>query len=1028
MTTFPASKPRWADLSVLHEGTLPPRSHLFSYSNKTDALTYDSSKSDSFLLSGEGWKFNLAPNPFEAPENLTTLDTTAWPNITVPGIWQLQGHGAGPQYVNVQYPFPVDPPHPPYTANETGSYVRTFTLPSDYSDKQLRLRFEGCDSAALVLLNGKELGYSQGARNPFEFDITEHVKWNEPNTLGVHVYQFCDGSYLEDQDQWRFSGIYRDVRILAFPKEHIQDFFVKTILDDQYRDAKLSVDVEVQGEGDVQLELLDTRASTVATASSSAKNNKATFTLDIAAPEKWTAETPNLYTLLLTFHNQVLAHRIGFRRIEIKDSVYLINGRRVVFRGANRHEHHPKHGRAVPYDFLRNDLLLMKQHNINAVRTCHQPSDPALYDLADTLGLYVMDEADMECHGFSTIEEMALPTDQQSLHYLEKKINLNKTNGKWTSDNPDWEEAYVDRARQLIHRDKNHACVVIWSLGNEAFYGRNFQSMYDYIVAYDNTRPVHYEGDLECETVDMYSKMYPEVSEIIEHGENPKYNKPLVLCEYVHAMGNGPGAIREYVEAFYKYESLMGGFEWEWANHGLLKKNDDGEEFYAYGGDFGDVPNDSNFVMDGMVDSKHVPGPGLKEYAKAIEPVQVLDGNSEKIQIVNRYDFVGLEHLQCQWEVVGDGYHQQGGKLELPKVAPGQTADVKLPSIETDKLTTETYLNLSFHLAKETAWASADHVVATGQIQLKAPTPYPVPNAAGTSLKLTSSPTKLEISCPASAWTFDLARGKLTSWRKADTEVLHDGRGPALDFYRAPTDNDAPADGADWLKRRVNMLKTDTRTVTYSSSSSDDTVTVTVQSHISPTSLSWSIAASTTYTFRASGDVHMSCKGVPQGQNQPATLPRVGLTLAVPPSLDTVDWFGRGPGESYADKKLAQRYGNWTASVDDLFVDYEFPQENGNRTDVRWCRLTSSASSSDTVGLKAHFGTQQGFSFAAMRYETADLDEAKHPFELKKKKRDYVVLRLDARHHGLGTGSCGPKTMDQYALKMGEFEFEVDLI
>ena len=444
-------------------------------------------------------------------------------------------------------------------------------------------------------MNGQEAGYSQGARNPSEFDITGYVNDGE-NVLAVRVYQYCDGSYLEDQDQWRFSGIFRDVYLHAFPRAHIKDFHVQTILDDKYEDADLKVKVDVEGEDELTLKLLDRAGQTMAHETTHSSGSTANFQVKVSSPKKWSAETPYLYKLVLSFGGRFIVQQVGFRRIEIKEGIYLVNGKRIVFRGANRHEHHPEHGRAVPYDFMKQDLLLMKRHNINAIRTCHQPSDPRLYALADELGFWVMDEADVECHGFATIDEAALSRGDKAKSFEEKKALVYGHSARFTSDNPEWRAQYVDRAVQVCMRDKNHACVVMWSLGNEAFYGCNFQSMYDEIKAIDQTRPIHYEGDFEAQTVDLFSQMYPQLGNIIDFAKEPNYTKPLVLCEYIHAMGNGPGNIKEYVDAFYEYPRLQGGWVWEWANHGLKKKDaKTGEELHAYGGDFGDEPNDYNF-------------------------------------------------------------------------------------------------------------------------------------------------------------------------------------------------------------------------------------------------------------------------------------------------------------------------------------------------------------------------------------------------------------------------------------------------
>ena len=546
--TFPASTPDWCNLSVIHRNTLPPRSTFYLYDNEHDALSRDIAKSKAQRLSGKKWKFHHSTTPFKGPTTFhePSFDSSGWDSVDVPGMWQCQGYGKGPQYTNIQYPFPVDPPHVPLDENECGRYVTTFTVDAGLEDQQQRLRFEGVDSSFTVWLNGHNVGYSQGSRNPSEFDVTRHVKFGAENHLAVEVYQRCDGSWIEDQDQLWLSGIFRDVYLHSFPQVHPEDFHVQTLLDDNYRDAELKVDLKMSGVSNVALKLLDAEGKTVV----EAKQNfgpEGSFSVPVSDPRKWTAETPYLYTLVFTFDGIThLVQRIGFRRVEFIKGAFCVNGSPVKFRGANRHEHHPVHGRAVPYDFMRHDLLLMKQFNLNGIRTSHYIDDHRLYDLADELGLWVMDEADLECHGFDEIG-----CDPAS----------------FTSDNPDWEEAYVDRARQMVMRDKNHACIVIWSLGNEAFYGRNHKAMYEYIKTVDTGRPVHYEQDFPAISADMHSRMYPSVDEITKIAQEPNWMKPLVLCEYIHAMGNGPGAIKEYIDAFYKYPRLMGGFVWEWANH-----------------------------------------------------------------------------------------------------------------------------------------------------------------------------------------------------------------------------------------------------------------------------------------------------------------------------------------------------------------------------------------------------------------------------------------------------------------------------
>lgn len=662
----PQSVYDWNNLEVLHRNILPPRSHFFLFDSEQDALdasrTHDVTKSKSQLLSG-AWKFHLSDSPLHGPASFFEdgFDVSAWNDIQVPGMWQLQGFGKGPQYTNVPYPFPCNPPHVPLDENECGRYVRTFAVGSEAENHQIRLRFDGVDSAFTVWVNGVDVGYSQGSRNPSEFDITALVKApGETNTLAVQVYQRCDGSYIEDQDQWWLSGIFRDVYLLYFPQDHLRDFSVQTVVTDGGKPAAIWVHLERSDPSvHVEVNLYNPDGSKgTSTRTTSGSNEPLVLTVD--KPSGWTAETPILYSLTLHVvgSGAYICQRIGFREVQLLDGVLCLNRSPVKIRGVNRHEHHPDAGRAVPFDFLRRDLLLMKAHNINAVRTSHQPNDPRLYDLADELGLYVFDEADLECHGC----QLAVQGGEDPASLL--------------SDNPAWEAAYVDRAVQMVQRDKNHACVICWSLGNEAFYGRNHKAMYRWIKSADGTRPVHYEQDRNAETADMFSRMYLDVDSMIAHAREKDWTKPFVLCEYAHAMGNGPGAIKEYIDAFYKYPRLIGGFVWEWANHGLRTKTKDGIEFMGYGGDFGDEPNDGAFVMDGLLDSNHNPTPGLVEYKKAIEPVQTLRVEGRGVRIINRYDFLTLDHLDCKYSITSeDGVVEEGDVSVPPGKQSAQTSE-----------------------------------------------------------------------------------------------------------------------------------------------------------------------------------------------------------------------------------------------------------------------------------------------------------------------------------------------------------------
>ncbi|SMR46335.1 unnamed protein product [Zymoseptoria tritici ST99CH_1E4] len=1030
MATFAEAEklPDWANLSVLHKNTLQPRSNFHLYNNETDALSRDISKAKVHSLAGE-WKFDLVNSPFEAPAGFESpsFDSSRWASIEVPSMWQLQGFGRGPHYTNVQYPFFVDPPYPPYTDNECGSYITRFQVPDHLGDHQLRLRFEGVDSGFHVWVNGTEVGYSQGARNPSEWDVTDLVRSGEENTLAVRVYQFTDGSYIEDQDQWRMSGIFRDVFLLGFPRENrLEDLSVETVLDKDYRDATLKVSALIRGSGSVSVKLLESSGQEIASQSAKKTDESVgtvSFSISVKNPKKWTAETPNLYNLVVSIDGkQFTAHRVGFRVVELKDGLIKVNGKRVVFKGANRHEH-CQTGRTVPYEFMKRDLLLMKTHNINAIRTCHQPSDVRLYDLADEIGLWVMDEADLECHGFETIADQSLSPEQQALPFFERQQLTKEHAAKWTSDNPEWKEAYVDRAKQMVYRDKLHPSVVMWSLGNEAFYGRNHAAMRDWIKEYDPTRLVHYEPDLDAEKMDMHSRMYPNVSDIISFAKDDTKTKPLVLCEYIHAMGTGPGNIKEYVDAFYQYPKLQGGWVWEWANHGLLNKSKDGKPFYGYGGDFGDVPNDYNFVMDGVLNSDHSPRSALVEYKKALEPVQIVSWSDKSVSLINRLDFDTLEHLDCTWSVSDDSGSTPGGEIDssLLAVEPGATFELAIPGSLTG-LAKESFFNLSFKLKEKITWADAGHEVALLQIPLSPPNVISAPTAStSSSLKASATTTRLEIENSTSQWSFDLIRGRLVSWKKNGKELVTEPLEPT--FYRAPTDNDAPSDGKDWKAKFMHLARVHTRSVRWQEK--DGVVSVELNQKFAPPVLSWSLELQTKYVFTSSGAIRVHVKGTPSGQNLPKTLPRVGITLGLPENFQNINWFGRGPRESYRDMKLGQRIDLHSVSrVDDLWEAPEFPQECSNRTDTRWLELSSAETSLTAQFITSATGEERHlFDFMASHYNVKDIDEAQHPYQLDEKKKDHVVLRLDAYHHGLGTGSCGPKTLEEYALKTEPFEF-----
>ncbi|KAL4932488.1 putative beta-galactosidase [Aspergillus undulatus] len=1035
-----ASSNDWENPAIFQRNRLKPRAYWIPET--------------SLSLNGN-WDFNYVSSPLLAPSPSTIAEDAdlseqaeaQWKPIAVPGHWQLQGYGR-PNYTNVIFPFPVNPPFVP-SENPTGTYKRSFHVPWAWDENaQIRLRFDGVDSAYHVWVNGVEVGYAQGSRNPAEFDISEIVTRGEANEVFVRVYQWSDGSYIEDQDQWWLSGIFRDVTLIAFPSiARIEDYRVETVLDSEYVNAELKVAVDVTAtEASTVLvtlfdpfndyELLSTEEQTL-------ENERTlSFSLPVNDPKKWTAETPDLYDLEIILSNpaagatlQKITHRVGFRQVEIQNGNITVNGRPILFRGVNRHDHHPLHGRAVPLDFVKKDLLLMKTHNINSVRCCHYPSTPQLFSMCDELGLWVMDEADLECHGF--YDAVARPLDiPESMDYEQRKRLTFAQAAEFTSNNPQWKEAYIDRAVQMVARDRNYASVVIWSLGNEAFYGDNHAAMYEYIKTVDPSRPVHYEGDMEAKTADMYSYMYPSVSRItrLANEEGDDFTKPIVLCEYGHAMGNAPGALEEYMEAFRTHRRLQGGWIWEWANHGLW---DADKAHYGYGGDFGDQPNDGSFVLDGLLYSDHSPTPGLVELRKAYAPVHAWF-EAGVIFVENRFDFVGLEGVAATYtvEVLGDDSKVvAAGALDLPAIEPKAIGRVELPESFPYKRATqlgpETWLTVTFTTKHATPGLEANHEIAWFQHRLDS---HSVPRLLDSStddfpLKVSSSKSHHIIT--GTDFTISLSRttGYPTSWRIHSEEILSDSTSPTLvpGFWRPPTDNDVPWDLGEWRRYGLDALTTQLRSINITQPT-DSIVEIQTESFISPPILAWGFETSTTHRIAGSGALTVQTTIKPTGA-KPVDVPRIGFDLFLNDKLDNATWFGLGPGESYADKKHSQKLGVYSTSTAQLHTPYEVPQEGGNRMETRWLRLGDQRGwglrvtrhSASALPASTEDNQESHFQWVATRYSPESIEAARHANELVPEKR--VRVRLDVESSGVGTGACGPTTLEKYRVPCEERSF-----
>ena len=1016
--------PDWENPRIVERRRESAHTTLVAYPDEKTALTCKREDSPWFLTLNGDWKFKLHGNPHAVPEDFYKLnyDPKDWDTIPVPSNWQMLGYDK-PIYVNVRYPFNADPPRVPHDWNPTGLYLRTFMIPEEWDDKQIFLVFEGVDSAFYVWVNGQVVGYSQDSRLPAEFNITSYVHPGE-NLIAVQVLRWSDGSYLEDQDMWRLSGIYRDVYLYCTPKVHIRDFFVRTILDDEYRDAVLKIRINIQNYSSceakphiVEVKLFDEDGSPVfdeplrRSIENLKPHREVTFEVEkkISNPKKWSAETPYLYTLLFTLKTETgkiveaESCKVGFRQVEIKDGQILINGVPVLLKGVNRHEHDDESGHTVTVESMIKDIKLMKRFNFNAVRTSHYPNHPAWYDLCDEYGIYVIDEANIECHGLANI---------RGPHYRKEPAN-----------DPEWLHAFMERSVRMVERDKNHPCVIMWSLGNESGFGPNHEAAAGWIHGYDPTRPVHYEGAIHksgkvSRSIDVLSVMYPSIERLIQLAEDPDEDRPLIMCEYAHSMGNSTGNLKEYWELIHKYKRLCGGFIWDWVDQGLKRRTEDGREYWAYGGDFGDEPNDGNFCINGLVWPNREPQPAMWECKKIQQPVDVeaVDLANGKIRILNKYDFTDLSILDIFWELTEDGEVIQQGMLPKLHTPPRESCVVTVPFVKPKlKPGGEYWLTVRFKLSRDTLWAEKGHEV--GWVQLKMPFEAPpgptVRVEEMPDLQLEESNTGIAIVGNDFTITFDKESGRISSFTFKGLELMK--RGPQLNVWRAPTDNDAPRLARRWREAGLDRLKHEVNEI-IAEKLSPQLVRVKVESTLLTASVE-KFRCRYVYKIYGSGDIIVETDVKPLADLPP--LPRIGLQLIIPGGFNTFTWYGRGPHENYCDRKEGAPVGVYSGTVDEQFVPYIMPQENGNKTDVRWVSLTSSSG----LGLLA-VGMPL-MEVSAHHYTTEDLTRAKHTYELK--RREDITLNLDYKQSGLGGGSCGPDTLPKYLVKPDPVHFSVRL-
>lgn len=1002
-------KAYWENPKILQENREEARASYIPYGDMESAQSGKRGRSPWYQTLNGSWKFSYRPRAKDVDAEWAgeRYDTSNWDDLLVPSCWQVQGYDQL-QYTNVNYPFPYDPPHVP-DDNPAGLYVREFRIGPEWSGKDTYVMFEGVNACFYLWINGTYVGYSQGSRIPAEFNIAPHVRQGS-NKIAVMVLKWCDGSYLEDQDQWRYTGIFRDVYLLARDKAHVRDVFCRTELAEDLKSARLKVELDTTGTASVVVLLTDSSGRELAKQRADV-DGKHAFDLELDSPRLWNAEHPYLYEVYISSGKEVMRFKVGFRHVEIKDGVFRINGQDIKLKGVNRHDSHPELGQTIPLRHMIEDLKLMKRHNVNTIRTSHYPNDPRFLDLCDEFGFYVIDEADLESHG-----DFALHYGTKDNHSFPR--------------NPEWKEAFLDRQIRMVERDKNHASVIIWSLGNESYYGPNHVAMAEWTHARDQSRLVHYESaahdpehEFDQSCLDMESRMYMSVPDLEAYAKDDSKQKPMFLCEYSHAMGNGPGDLKDYWEVMYAYPKLMGGCVWEWVDHGIQTYTEDGRPFYGYGGDFGEKPHDGNFCIDGLVSPDRKPNIGLLELKEIYAPVAIeaIDAAKGRFNITNRYDFSTLGKLAIRYRLKAEGSLLQQGELVVPELAPHASAEVTVDLNIPDSVAAAVDLEFTVVLNEDEVWAEAGYELASAQFEVKSRTASMASTAAGQGGAFAPSRTVqtaeegrlLIVEGFDFKHTFDLSLGTFTEITKQGVNML---AAPVhFEVWRAPTDNDRNEKHA-WMNAGLDRAVTKVYGVSWEQLSSDQ-LTIKVNYSLGGYSIrnilkgtaEWSVFTDGSIALRTDVEVRETID----------FLPRFGLQLIMPKGNEAVTYYGLGPHESYVDKRLSVKRDVYHTSVDRMHTDYIMPQENGSRFNTEWAVV------SNPLGMGLRFTAPDSFSFNASHYTPGDLTKARHNVELV--RRDETIVHLDYKMSGVGSNSCGPRLMETYQLNEKSFTFAVKI-
>ena len=1001
----------YENLNVLHENTMPARAYYIPASKRMDNLVEHREESDRMQLLNGTWKFQYFTSIYNIKDSFfeKNYDTENFDEIQVPSVWQMAGYDTH-QYTNIRYPFPFDPPYVPQDI-PCGAYVHNFEYSRDEKASKAFLNFEGVDSCFYVWINGSYVGYSQVSHMTSEFDVTD-VLQDGTNTVAVLVMKWCDGSYLEDQDKFRMSGIFRDVYILKRPKQAISDYHIKTRIEDML--AKVEIEMKFYSPLNVKISIEDRNGAVVALGSIA---EEGTAVLEIASPELWNTENPYLYKLILETENEVIVDHIALRKIEIKDQVIYLNGQKIKFRGVNRHDSDPVTGFTISLEQITTDLTLMKQHNFNAIRSSHYPNAPFFYEMCDKYGFMVIDEADIEAHGPFMIYRKE-DTDYNRFKRWNEKI----------ADDPVWEEAIVDRVKLMVERDKNRFCIVMWSMGNESAYGCNFEKALEWtknydpdrITQYESARYRNYDETYDYSNLDVYSRMYPALSEIQEYLDKDG-SKPFLLVEYCHSMGNGPGDFEDYFQMIQDNDKMCGGFVWEWCDHAIAHGiAENGKTIYAYGGDHGEEIHDGNFCMDGLVYPDRTVHTGLLEYKNVYRPVRVVSYDKESGELVlhNYMDFDDLkDYVKISYELTQDGLVISKGILSEFSVVPhgeGKT-NLKISVPENGKC----YLKLIYYLKKEMPLLEENHILGFDEIEVsqkdakcQLAEKWLEKTATDSELQVNENDTQIHIKGREFAYTIDRRTALFTEMKFAGREYLNHPM--ELNIWRAPTDNDMYIK-AEWKKAHYD--KAYTRAYTTEVVQGKHGVKIVSHASVVAETVQKILDVTITWKIEAAGKIDADI-AVTKDDEFP-DLPRFGVRMFLDKKLSAVRYFGMGPQESYCDKHQAASHGLYRANVGDLHEDYIRPQENGSHYDCEYVELNNSR-----YGIVA--SAEKAFSFNASYYTQEELEKKTHNYELI--ESDSVVFCVDYALNGIGSNSCGPVVLEQYRFDDVLFRFQFTLI